>query len=563
MCAVLFGRMPESMAYNKHLGVFVVQLSITAAGSRAKPRRRYRWLWIGLATFLLLLIAGFIYAAWPGHSTFTVSPETTYVTGPLDKDGYVDYVTAVNERLRGNIKPEDNANVLLWQAIGPHPEGGTVPEDYWLWLGAPPPQEKKGYFIRDGDYWKQLTKDENNSRETFEEFDKRMSKAIRWPWRAQDEPELTGWLKQNEKALASVKEATLRSEYYNPVMPRTPNDGSRPMLIGALLPNVQVCRGIAAALVCRAMLRVNEGKTEEAWQDLMACPRLGRLLGRGASLIELLVGIAIDSIADGTDVAFLQHGKLTSDQLQRCLRDLQRLPAMPTVADKLDVYERFMFLDALMCLASEWPRIDESNAFSIKPKRTLSLKDRLFTRNINFDPALQNVNRAYDQIRDGSRLTDRNARSLEMDKIDQEFRLPAKRPSPIEKFLMGPKSRGEELGRILIELLLPAIAKLQAATERCEQNQRNLYLAFALAAYYADNGRYPEALAELAPKYLDTIPDDIYSGKPLIYKPEANGYLLYSVGANGIDEGGQTLGDDPPGDDLVVRMPIQEPKMKK
>ena len=51
--------------------------------------------------------------------------------------------------------------------------------------------------------------------------------------------------------------------------------------------------------------------------------------------------------------------------------------------------------------------------------------------------------------------------------------------------------------------------------------------------------------------------------KPLIYKPEANGYLLYSVGANGKDDGGRSFGDDPPGDDLVVRMPVPEQKVKK
>src|SRR5262249_55357870 len=154
----------------------------------------HRRLWIILATIFLLLIAAFIYAAWPGRSTFTVSPETTYVTGPLDKDGYVDYVTALNERLRGNIKPEDNANVLLWQAIGPHPEGGNMAPEHFQWLGAPPPPEQGEYFIRDGEYWIQQTrtKDGEYDRERFAEFDKRMSKAMHWPWQAQDEPELAG-----------------------------------------------------------------------------------------------------------------------------------------------------------------------------------------------------------------------------------------------------------------------------------------------------------------------------------------------------------------------------------
>ena len=64
------------------------------------------------------------WAMWPSRSTFTVGTETTYVTGPLDKQGYVDYVAALNERLREGITPENNANVLIWQALGPRPEGG-------------------------------------------------------------------------------------------------------------------------------------------------------------------------------------------------------------------------------------------------------------------------------------------------------------------------------------------------------------------------------------------------------------------------------------------------------
>ena len=67
---------------------------------------------------------------------------------------------------------------------------------------------------------------------------------------------------------------------------------------------------------------------------------------------------------------------------------------------------------------------------------------------------------------------------------------------------------------------------------------------------------------ELAPTYLKKIPDDLFSEKPLIYRPEDKGYLLYSVGINGMDEDGRGYGDEPRGDDLSVRMP-PEPRDKK
>jgi hypothetical protein len=534
-----------------------VQPTVSTVAQRPpKRRRRYRWLWISLTAFVLLIIAGFIYAAWPGRSTFTVSPETTYVTGPLDKDGCVDYVTALNERLRGNIKPEENANVLLWQALGPKPEGAPVSPAHFQWLGIDPPPEVGEYFIsvRKLEY----------SREKREELADRMVRlGNKGPWRAQDEPELFDWLKRNEKPLALVIAASKLPNYYNPVVPsKSAEDYSEPRLISALLPNVQVCRELAVALRARAMLRIQEGKVDEAWQDLIACHRLAQLVGRGGSAIAWLVGIALDAVAAKGDIAFLEHTKLTSQEILNHLQELRQIPTMPSLADELDLYERFQCLDALLCVAHHWPDMSDSSA----PGRTSSnpaFLGKCFTRSVNWDLALRNVNQSFDGLRDASRITDRRARSTAIAIIERDSGIPTTTSKGAEKLLMGPKSRGDQIGRVMMGLLLPAVDKLENAADRTEQNRRNLHLAFALAAYHADQGRYPETLAELAPKYLNAIPDDIFSGRPLIYKPEANGYLLYSVGVNGIDDGGRSFGDDPPGDDLVVRMPVPVPKVKK
>lgn len=107
-------------------------------------RRRF---WPKLLGILVSIAIAVGIAAWPGKSTFTISPETTYVTEPLDKHGYVDYVTALNQRIGRGITPENNANVLIWQAIGPRPEGGTLPDEYFQWLGIKAPPEEGDYFV--------------------------------------------------------------------------------------------------------------------------------------------------------------------------------------------------------------------------------------------------------------------------------------------------------------------------------------------------------------------------------------------------------------------------------
>ncbi len=59
----------------------------------------------------------------------------------------------------------------------------------------------------------------------------------------------------------------------------------------------------------------------------------------------------------------------------------------------------------------------------------------------------------------------------------------------------------------------------------------------------------------LVPKYLAKVPRDAFNEKPLVYQKTVTGYLFYSVGLNGIDDGGKFLNGEPRGDDVGVRMP--------
>jgi hypothetical protein len=520
--------------------------------------RRFWQITVGI---LLSIMALAIYAAVPGSPTFTVSPETTYATGPLDKRGYVDYVAALNERLRKGITPETNANVPIWKALGPHPENSNMPAEYFEWLGMKSPPEEGDYLIN----WRDYLKENPNLRDKKPENDP-MYRGSQWLWTAKDEPEVADYLQRNEKPLAVVIEATLRSDYYNPMVPRRTEDQPGP-LIGALLPQVQECRVIANALACRAMLRVAEGKSDEAWQDLLACHRLGRLIARGGTIIELLVGIAIDQIAGKADLVFLDHTHLTSRQLMACLEDLRKIPPMPSLADKIDLGERFMLLDTLMNVARRGPSVYENLEKTIYgPIQGDQSQAQLFTPNVNWDPALRNANSWLDRYVNALHIIDRPTRMQEMTLIAmdlKELKQQVDNTDIIDKTVTGSTGRGEMIGNTMITLMLPAFEKVQAAVDRCQQTQDNLLLAFALAAYTADHNRYPAKLEELSPKYLSNIPDDVFSGSFLIYRPEGKGYLLYSVGPNGKDEEGHGPEDDPRGDDIIVRMPVPEPKIKE
>jgi hypothetical protein len=78
-------------------------------------------------------------------------------------------------------------------------------------------------------------------------------------------------------------------------------------------------------------------------------------------------------------------------------------------------------------------------------------------------------------------------------------------------------------------------------------------LAVALSRYRADQGRWPAKLDELAPQYARSIPQDVFTDKPLVYMPREDGYLLYSVGRNLRDDGGRS--GTKQNDDIVARVP--------
>jgi hypothetical protein len=57
------------------------------------------------------------------------------------------------------------------------------------------------------------------------------------------------------------------------------------------------------------------------------------------------------------------------------------------------------------------------------------------------------------------------------------------------------------------------------------------------------HGRWPDALEQLVPDYLDDIPVDQYTVQPLKLKRRANGIVIYSVGEDGKDNNGAIMGE--------------------
>lgn len=70
-------------------------------------------------------------------------------------------------------------------------------------------------------------------------------------------------------------------------------------------------------------------------------------------------------------------------------------------------------------------------------------------------------------------------------------------------------------------------------------------LACALERYYFAHNEYPESLDAIAPRYIGNIPHDLIGGKSLNYRRTEGGtFLLYSIGWNETDDGGQAVSQE-------------------
>ena len=91
----------------------------------------------------------------------------------------------------------------------------------------------------------------------------------------------------------------------------------------------------------------------------------------------------------------------------------------------------------------------------------------------------------------------------------------------------------------LTRLLAPAVTKAVAKSVRAEQRARLTATACAVERFHWQHGSYPAVLNDLVPTFLSEVPLDIMDRKPLRYRKNADDtFILWSVGDNGVDDGG-------------------------
>ncbi|WP_339746227.1 hypothetical protein [uncultured Rubinisphaera sp.] len=502
-------------------------------------------------SLLVLCVPGFADDQKPSSNTanLTVSPETTRATKPVRENGTVDYTAALNNALKGDVTPENNAAVLIVKAIGPNPDGMEYEFHVRLCeaMGVKPlPADAPGLVTFGKEDYGFEPPAEGGE---FEDLNEIQDRAMDRPWQKEELPNAALWVELNETALNLVSEAVLKPGYFRPIIS---DEEHEDLLVYALLPDVQASREIGRCLVGRAMLHLGEKNYQAAADDLLTLHRFARKIAQGATLVENLVGYALEGIAFQADNRLIQQPDLPLDVCQKYRQQLSEIESFPNLAKSLDLGERYLALQILQQIAITRMDAETLESLTSEASQGQLLEELSQHSNLDWNLVFREVNSAYDQVVQILNESSREDRienlkthyeSLNLGEINPNLlrMLKSRRADRITK-----EQITEAFVRAFLGMLLPAIDSCSRAEARTLTYYELSLLGLQLREIQLKTGSYPAKLPE------QTF--DAFSGQPYQYRVDEEEFTLYSVGENGRDDGG--LGyhndEDQETDDLTV-----------
>jgi hypothetical protein len=272
-------------------------------------------------------------------------------------------------------------------------------------------------------------------------------------------------------------------------------------------------------------------------------------------VVEGLFAVSEKRITCNGDTALLQDLGLTAQQIAQMRRDLAQLRPMVRMSEYIDVGERLTSLDMISIFAREslsslWKLTDEHEPAT---KRPPIVKSEM----IDWDLVLRESNEWYNRIVHAFELLTRSERVKAVEAIEKDLKrlIAERRGSFLVDMWENPKLGFSRFLSITINgSMLPAITAIHDIEDRETMRFGLTRLAFALAECRADHGVYPGKLDDLVPKYVSTVPRDLFNDGELHYARKGAGYELYSVGVNGKDDGGSE-DESQTQDDLMICIP--------
>lgn len=286
-----------------------------------------------------------------------------------------------------------------------------------------------------------------------------------------------------------------------------------------LLPHLVVLRRTSELLRLRALALLSEDRTDEALAETLLALRLSDGIRNEPILISLLVRVVIDRTA----LQPVWEGCLDRRWNDSQLRTLQQALATRRYLD-----------DIATVLHGE--RILGSHTYDVMVRGGDPLR-ALLGMMADSDHSLASFIRFIPRgwIRQNQVAHSRHLGSLVADL--QRAPSHAALPPGDERLLQSLDRRSPFT--ILAGMLVPAIDKSITRAYHAEAVNRLALAGLALERHHLAEGRYPDRLDALVPRFLESVPIDPMDGQPLRYRLTDTGdFQLYSVGEDHRDDQG-------------------------
>ena len=335
------------------------------------------------------------------------------------------------------------------------------------------------------------------------------------------------WSDQFEPAFDEIREALKRPYAVIPGNYTKPYEQP--------IPNFVTMRAVAQTLAQRAQCYLLIGQPDKALRELTLMHGMCRILekppsGKPMTLVEAMINVAItglyvSTIADGFRLHVWQEPQLAA--LQEQLKGIDLSPFVAKAFNEQRASACFMLAN-ISQTELENQRLVETKRYGISVKPLLTDPEFLF---VTFAPrgwiyqSMIGIAEFDQKMQTGVDLT---SGVLSPGKIDASMR-------GTEKALDN-----HRLYNFFPRLFIPNVTKAWQTTARNQTMANEAQIVCALERYRLAHGEYPETLDVLAPQFIEKLPHDIIGGQPLHYRRTADGkFLLYSVGWNETDDGGQ------------------------
>lgn len=557
-------------------------------------RKRKSWLTMWLVVVTVLFAAGLgLYVTFGPNPPIVVSKETTYLTEPLGPDGLPDYVAALNAHYGDGVTPENNAAVPFLQAMWPSagadeyelsiadaqriaeaigmtdPPAPMTPLDTperqlamvmllreKIRAGVAPPAAKglSDFSPRTDAEFLAMPDAEAVKDQRIEELRWRLEPVER-PFTQTDLPFVVEWLSENRASIDLLIESTNRERWFVPAL----SEESRDLASGLQsdLSLLQEKRSAARVLQTRSALALGEGRHADAGRDAVAILRLAALVAQGPYLVNQLVAIAIGGVGLAQIDQVAAHPSATAESLRRLLDGAQTAGVSGRLAESMQYGERYFNLSSVIDIAASKGRSGWWEPSLVDDEKS----DFVFAgMSVDWNPSLRELNRYYNDFDKVLRLLTPRNRLDAARLLDDEYGV--EQFDPRDWRALTPTGRGAILAPSVADLLLSVAELLVRPEERVKLRRLLTKTGVALAIHRAENGAYPETLEELVPGVLDAVPADPFGSGLLVYRRTPGGFLLYSVGYNGGDDGGSlseaNLGWGQPTYEGVLPLPTNE-----